>query len=67
MPLSSFGRRHKHTFGKKKEKWDGAFRKPPKPDSYYKYLKMIQGYEPMQDILKGYENGGVVQNLYSMI
>ena len=35
MPLSRFGRRHKHTFGKKKEKWDGDFRKPPKPDSYY--------------------------------
>ena len=35
MPLSRFGRRKKHTFGKKKEKWDGDFRKPPKPDSYY--------------------------------
>ena len=35
MPLSRFGRRHKHTFGKKKEKWDGDFRKPPKPNSYY--------------------------------
>ena len=34
MPLSRFGRRHKHTFGKKKEKWDGNFRSPPKPDSY---------------------------------
>ena len=31
MPLSRFGRRHNHTFGKKKEKWDGDFRKPPKP------------------------------------
>ena len=35
MPLSRFGRRHKHTFGRKKEEWDGDFRKPPKPDSYY--------------------------------
>ena len=35
MPLSKFGRRHKPTFGKKKEKWDGNFRQPPKPDSYY--------------------------------
>ena len=36
MPLSRFGRRHKHTFGKKKEKWDGDFRKPPKPTMYKK-------------------------------
>ena len=35
MPLSRFGRRHKHTFGREKEEWDGNFRKPPKPDSYY--------------------------------
>ena len=35
MPLSKFGRRHKHTFGREKEEWDGDFRKPPKPDSYY--------------------------------
>ena len=35
MPLSRFGRRHKHTFGREKEEWDGDFRKPPKPDSYY--------------------------------
>ena len=35
MPLSRFGRRHKHTFGKQKEEWDGDFRKPPKPNSYY--------------------------------
>jgi hypothetical protein len=24
----------------------------PKPDSYYRYLRMVQGYEPMQDILE---------------
>ena len=41
MPLSKFGRRHKHTFGKKKEKWDGDFRKPPKPNSYYVQKKGI--------------------------
>ena len=41
MPLSKFGRRHKHTFGKKKEKWDGDFRKPPKPNSYYVQEKGI--------------------------
>jgi hypothetical protein len=41
MPLSKFGRRHKHTFGKKKEKWDGNFRKPPKPNSYYVQEKGI--------------------------
>ena len=41
MPLSRFGRRHKHTFGKKKEKWDGNFRLPPKPDSYYVQKKGI--------------------------
>ena len=35
MPLSRFGRRKKHTFGKQKEEWNGDFRKPPKPDSYY--------------------------------
>ena len=41
MPLSKFGRRHKKTFGKKKEKWDGDFRKPPKPNSYYIQKKGI--------------------------
>ena len=41
MPLSRFGRRHKKTFGKKKEKWDGDFRKPPKPNSYYVQEKGI--------------------------
>ena len=41
MPLSKFGRRHKKTFGKKKEKWDGNFRKPPKPNSYYVQKKGI--------------------------
>ena len=41
MPLSRFGRRHKHTFGKEKEKWDGDFRKPPKPNSYYVQEKGI--------------------------
>jgi len=35
MPLSRWSKRHKKTFGKKKEKWDGNFRLPPKPDSYY--------------------------------
>ena len=39
MPLSRFGKRHKKTFGKKKEEWDGDFRKPPKPDSYYTKIK----------------------------
>ena len=38
MPLSRFGRRHERTFGKEKEEWDGDFRKPPKPDSYYTTL-----------------------------
>jgi len=41
VPLSKFGRRHKKTFGKKKEKWDGNFRKPPKPNSYYVQEKGI--------------------------
>ena len=39
MPLSRFGRRHERTFGKEKEEWDGNFRKPPKPDSYYTKIK----------------------------
>ena len=39
MPLSRFGRRHERTFGKEKEEWDGDFRKPPKPDSYYTKVK----------------------------
>ena len=39
MPLSRFGRRHERTFGKEKEEWDGNFRKPPKPDSYYTEVK----------------------------
>ena len=39
MPLSRYTKRHKRTFGKKKEKWDGDFRKPPKPDSYYTEVK----------------------------
>ena len=39
MPLSRFGRRHERTFGKEKEEWDGDFRKPPKPDSYYTTIK----------------------------
>ena len=41
MPLSKFGKRHKKTFGKKKEKWDGNFRIPPKPNSYYVQEKGI--------------------------
>jgi chaperonin GroES len=39
MPLSRFGRRHERTFGKEKEEWDGNFRQPPKPDSYYTKIK----------------------------
>ena len=39
MPLSRFGRRHERTFGRDKEEWDGDFRKPPKPDSYYTKVK----------------------------
>ena len=39
MPLSRYTKRHKRTFGKKKEKWDGNFRLPPKPDSYYTEVK----------------------------
>ena len=39
MPLSRWSSRHKKTFGKKKEKWDGNFRLPPKPDSYYTQTK----------------------------
>ena len=40
MPLSRWSSRHKKTFGeKKKEKWDGNFRLPPKPDSYYSKTK----------------------------
>ena len=39
MPLSRFGKRHERTFGKEKEEWDGDFRKPPKPDSYYTTIK----------------------------
>ena len=35
----------------------------PKPDTYNRYLSMVQGYEPMQDILEGYENGGTVEPL----
>ena len=40
MPLSRWSSRHKKTFGeKKKEKSDGNFRHPPKPDSYYVQTK----------------------------
>ena len=40
MPLSRWSSRHKKTFAeKKKEKWDGDFRNPPKPDSYYTKTK----------------------------
>jgi len=41
MPLSRYTKRHKRTFGKKKEKWDSKkdFRLPPKPDSYYTKIK----------------------------
>jgi len=40
VPLSRWSSRHKKTFNKKKkEKWDGNFRVPPKPDSYYSNTK----------------------------
>tara|TARA_Y100001937_G_C7107098_1_gene325594 strand:- start:1194 stop:1706 length:513 start_codon:yes stop_codon:yes gene_type:complete len=39
MPLSRFGKRHERTFGKEKEEWDGDFRKPPKPESYWTNVK----------------------------
>ncbi|MAR77545.1 MAG: hypothetical protein CMD43_01215 [Gammaproteobacteria bacterium] len=39
MPLSRFSKRHERTFGKEKEEWNGDFRKPPKPDSYYTKIK----------------------------
>ena len=39
MPLSKFGRKHERTFGREKEKWDGDFRKPPKPKSYWTKIK----------------------------
>ena len=39
MPLSRYTKRHKKTFGKKKKKWDGDFRNPPKPNSYYTKIK----------------------------
>ena len=40
MPLSRWSSRHEKTFGKKKkEKWDGNFRLPPKPYSYYTQTK----------------------------
>ena len=39
MPLSGWTRRHKLTHGKEKEEWDGDFRKPPKPESYWTKIK----------------------------
>ena len=39
MPLSRFSRRHERTFGRDKEEWNGDFRKPPEPDSYYTKIK----------------------------
>ncbi len=39
MPLSRFSRRHERTFGREKEEWNGNFRKPPKPDSYWTKIK----------------------------
>ena len=40
MPLSRWSSRHEKTFGKKrKEKWNGDFRKPPKPKHYYTKTK----------------------------
>ena len=41
MPLSKFGRRHKKTFGKKKEKWDGKSR--PSNDLYRDNFNKIFG------------------------
>ena len=39
MPLSRWSKRHEKTFGKKKEKWNGNFRLPPKPECYYTKIK----------------------------
>ena len=39
MPLSRWSKRHEKTFGKKKEKWNGNFRLPPKPKCYYTKVK----------------------------
>ena len=39
MPLSRWSKRHEKTFGKKKEKRNGNFRLPPKPDCYYTKVK----------------------------
>ena len=39
MPLSRWSKRHEKTFGKKKEKWNGNFRLPPKPECYYTKVK----------------------------
>ena len=39
VPLSRFGKRHERTFGKPKQEWDGDFRKPPKPESYWTKTK----------------------------
>ena len=40
MPLTRWSRRHKKTFGKYDEEvWDGNFRQPPKPKSYYTKVK----------------------------
>ena len=40
MPLSRWSSRHEKTFGKKKkEKWNGDFRNPPKPKHYYTKTK----------------------------
>ena len=40
VPLSRWSSRHEKTFGKKrKEKWNGDFRKPPKPKHYYTKTK----------------------------
>ena len=43
MPLTRWSRRHKKTFGKKEESvWDGNFRQPPKPKSYYTKVKGLR-------------------------
>ena len=39
MPFSKWSSKQERTFGKKKEKWNGDFRNPPKPDCYYTKVK----------------------------
>ena len=39
MPLSRVSSKQVRTFGKEEEEWDGDFRKPPKPKSYWTKTK----------------------------